>query len=145
MGYNHAKAERQFRLRWASEEVMYRKAGMTEEQINQIYEYERLEFNSDRSFFEHTVSFSETDRSLTLSYQEEFLFSDWNSWMQLLPEDTYEKLCKLPEEHLKAFTLHRLYGYTQQEISSILPKDQATISRWIGRIAEIFKETKTDA
>lgn len=34
MGYNHAKAERQFQLRWAAEEVMYQKAGMTEEQIN---------------------------------------------------------------------------------------------------------------
>lgn len=145
VGYNHAKEERKFWIRWTEKKSMYMKAGMTEEQINQIYEYERLEFNSNRSFFEHTVSFSETNHSLTLFYQENCLFSDWNNWMQLIPENAYRKLCQLPEEHLKAFTLHRLYGYTQQEVSSILLKDQATISRWIGRIAEILKDMKNDA
>lgn len=142
VGYNHAKEERKFWIRWTEKKSMYMKAGMTEEQINQIYEYERLEFNSDRSFFEHTVSSSEINYSFALSYQENFLFSDWDSWMQLLPEDTYKKLCKLSEEHLKAFTLHRLYGYTQQEISSILLKPQQTISYWISRIAEILEKSK---
>lgn len=142
MGYNHGKAERLFQIRWAEDVERYQSAGMTEEQIHQIYEYERLEFNSDRSFFEHTTKLCDSDSNLVLSYQECFQLSDWNSWMQLLPEESYLELSKFSLEQIQAFTLHRIYGYTQQEISSILLKPQQTISYWIGKIAEILERSK---
>ena len=37
----------------------YRAAGMTEEQIEQMYQFDLVEFNSRRRFSEHTQQFSE--------------------------------------------------------------------------------------
>lgn len=48
MGYNHGYALKKHKEMWKKEEEEYRQLGMTEEQINAIYEMEKAELNSDR-------------------------------------------------------------------------------------------------
>lgn len=52
MAYNHAGEEKKFREEWKRKEIEYRKFGMTEEQIQEIYKFECETFNSDRRYYE---------------------------------------------------------------------------------------------
>lgn len=143
MGYNHGKAEAAFQKQWQEKRIAYVKLGMTEEQINSIYDYERSEFNSDRRFFENTICLEDTDFPNMHIRRESSLCMNPGSWIEEMEdENTYLALKALPEIKIRAYTLYKLYGYTQKEISSILLKPQQTISLWIGEIAEILKKSK---
>ena len=52
MGYNHGYALKKHKEMWKKAEEEYRQLGMTEEQINAIYEMEKAELNSDRVYYE---------------------------------------------------------------------------------------------
>lgn len=53
MWYNHAKAEAVFKQEWTQKEHICRESGMTDAQIQELYDLEREIFNSDRRFYEH--------------------------------------------------------------------------------------------
>ena len=51
----------------------------------------------------------------------------------------------LPEIWREAFTMYIFDGYTQNEISSILLRNQSNISRVIDKIAEILRSQFSNA
>ena len=55
MSYNHGLEEKKFNEYWNEISEEYRKAGMTEDQIMSMLEFEREVFNSDRRYRENTV------------------------------------------------------------------------------------------
>lgn len=138
--YHHAEAERKFKEEWKRNLKFYRERGMTEEQIAEIYAFDRAVFNSDRYFYEHTVDLRNENENPVLSIEQDFENYTIETWLDVLDLELQKELLKLPKEHLKAFYLHRVYGYTQIQISSMLMKSQRTISSWISKIAEILKK-----
>lgn len=136
--YYHAEAERKFKEEWERNLKFYRESGMTEEQIAEIYVFDRAVFNSDRYFYEHTVDLRNENENPVLSIEQDFESYTAETWLDVLDSELREELLKIPKEQLKAFYLYRVCVSTQIQISSILMKSQRTISSWIGKIAEIL-------
>lgn len=53
MGFNYAREKRKFDEKWKKLEEWYRKFGMSEDAIREMYEYDWREFNSNRKFYRH--------------------------------------------------------------------------------------------
>ena len=140
MGYNHAKAQREFYEEWRKKLRLYKKAGMSMEQILAIYKYDKTVFRSDRRFYEHCEQLysEENNPILAKGTVDDFDSYHMNNWTKALPDKFRTQLEKLPAVYLKAFYLYRVCGFTQDEIAVILSKPQRTISYRIGKIAEIL-------
>lgn len=139
MGYNHASAEKDFNEQWKKAEEKYRQLGMTEEQIKEIYKFERETFNSNRRFYENTVELSDgntyigTQTSITVPINLE------ENWTELIEdEEKYRQVMACPVIMRKVYFMNKIHGYSQQEISSILLKPRRTIGQWIVKISEII-------
>ncbi len=139
MSYNHGLEEKKFNEYWNEISEEYRKAGMTEEQIMSMLEFEREVFNSDRRYRENTVELFDNETNKNLQIYDNYSTTKRYGWIDEIDDmETYEKIMSLPEIWVEAFTMYIFDGYSQQQISSKLLKSQQTISRWIVEIAEII-------
>ena len=95
----------------------YRAAGMTEEQIEQMYQFDLVEFNSRRRFSEHTQQFSEN------AFEES--------------DDDKSPLLEKYLAHLSTsldFTLYVFDDLTQNEIGVRFGISQKAVSKRIEQI-----------
>lgn len=139
MGYNHAAAEKKFISQWRKMEEKYRQLGMTEEQIKEIYKFERESFNSDRRYYENTVELS--DGKITVKKSDEAILPTdlEENWTELIEdEEKYKKVMECPRIMRKVYFMNKIQGYSQKEISLILLKPRRTIGQWIVKISEIL-------
>lgn len=60
MAWNNGLERKKFEAEQAKLAAEYRAAGMSEEQIQQMYEFDLSVFNSNRRFAEHTQQFPES-------------------------------------------------------------------------------------
>ena len=72
MSYNHGLEEKKFKEQWQKTAEEYRKAGMTEKQIAEIYEFDREVFNSNRRYREKTVGLFDNSNSRTLTVYDDY-------------------------------------------------------------------------
>ena len=72
MSYNHGLEENKFKEQWQKNAEEYRKAGMTEKQIAEIYEFDREVFNSNRRYSEKTVGLFDNSGSRTLTIYDDY-------------------------------------------------------------------------
>ena len=61
MGWNNAYERKKFEAKQKKQAEEYRALGMTEEQIQIMYEFDLEQFNSNRSYYSHTQSFIPDD------------------------------------------------------------------------------------
>lgn len=140
MSYNHCLEEKKFNEYWNEISEEYRNAGMTEEQIMSMLEFEREVFNSDRRYRENTVELFDSDTNQNLQIYDDYSTTKRYGWIDVIDNmEAYEKIMALPEIWVKAFTMYIFDGYSQQQISSILLRNQSNISRAIDKIAEILR------
>ena len=134
---------------------------MTEDAIQKMYDYDRQQFNSERTFIERTQEFtapayesSEEEASpLMLRYQEAITTTDTYhetkskfAWIgEIENERLLSALENLSEDDLKLLTLYAYEGYTVTEISKVLGVSQPTISIKIKRITNFLKKFDFDA
>ena len=137
MKYNHARAEKKFREEWRKIFRIYRQNGLTLEQILPLYKMYTAELRGDRCYYEQTEPLTDAEHDLRVAEMPEFTTHNETNWMDALPEKLAQQLSGLPDNWLRAFYYHRVCGYTQQIISGILSIPQRSISRYIGKIAEI--------
>ena len=138
MGYNHGLEEKRFEEEWLKNVESFRKAGMTEEQIAEMYKFDREVFNSDRRYKERTVSLYDNPDVKKIKVYDDYSRDNRYRWIKKITDtEKYEKIMSLPKIWREAFTMY-ISGYTQTEISSKLMKPQQTISYWIVKIAEIL-------
>ncbi len=146
MSYNHGLEEKRFNEYWNVIAKNYRKAGMTEEQIMSMLEFEREVFNSDRRYRENTVELFGNESNPMLQIYDNYLSDNRYGWLDDIDNpDAYEKIMAMPEIWSEAFTLYIFDGYNQQQISSILLRNQSNISRAIDKIAEVLRNYFSDA
>ena len=138
MVYNHGLEEKLFEKQWLKDVEKFMKAGMTEEQISEMYKFDREVFNSDRRYRERTVSLYDNTDVRKLKIYDDYSRDSRYRWIEKITNsEKYEKIISLPKIWREAFTMY-ISGYTQTEISSKLMKPQQTISYWIVKIAEIL-------
>ena len=161
MSFNKGYELKKFEAHWEKLRIEYAAAGMTEEVIQKMYDYDRQQFNSERTFVERTQEFtapayegSEEEASpLMLRYQEVTTTTDTYhetkskfAWIgEIENERLLSALENLSEDDLKLLTLYAYEGYTVTEISKVLGVSQPTISIKIKRITNFLKKFDFDA
>ena len=161
MAFNKGYELKKFEARWEKLRIEYAAAGMTEYAIQKMYDYDRQQFNSERTFVERTQEFtapayegSEEEASpLMLRYQEVTTTTDTYhetkskfAWIgEIENERLLSALENLSEDDLKLLTLYAYEGYTVTEISKVLGVSQPTISIKIKRITNFLKNFNFNA
>ena len=161
MSFNKGYELKKFEAHWEKLRIEYAVAGMTEDAIQKMYDYDRQQFNSERTFIERTQEFtapayesSEEEASpLMLRYQEAITTTDTYHetkskfvWIgEIEDERLLSALENLSEDDLKLLTLYAYEGYTVTEISKVLGVSQPTISIKIKRITNFLKKFDFDA
>ena len=161
MSFNKGYELKKFEAHWEKLCIEYATAGMTEDAILKMYDYDRQQFNSERTFIERTQEFtapayesSEEEASpLMLRYQEAITTTDTYhetksnfAWIgEIENERLLSALENLSEDDLKLLTLYAYEGYTVTEISKVLGVSQPTISIKIKRITNFLKKFDFDA
>ena len=161
MSFNKGYELKKFEAHWEKLRIEYATAGMTEEAIQKMYDYDRQQFNSERTFIERTQEFtapayesSEEEASpLMLRYQDAITVTDTYhetksrfAWIgEIENERLLSALENLSEDDLKLLTFYAYEGYTVTEISKVLGVSQPTISIKIKRITNFLKKFDFDA
>ena len=155
MAFNKGYELKKFEARWEKLRIEYAAAGMTEYAIQKMYDYDRQQFNSERTFVERTQEFtapayegSEEEASpLMLRYQEVTTTADTYhettskfAWIgEIENERLLAALESLSELDLKILTLYVYAGYTESEIASALESKRITIHKRIERMTMFLK------
>ena len=155
MSFNKGYELKKFEAHWEKLRIEYAAAGMTEDAIQKMYDYDRQQFNSERTFIERTQEFtapayesSEEEASpLMLRYQEAITTTDTYhetkskfAWIgEIENERLLAALESLSELDLKILTLYVYAGYTESEIASALESKRITIHKRIERMTMFLK------
>ena len=158
MGWNNAYERKKFEAKQKKQAEEYRALGMSEEQIQIMYEFDLEQFNSNRSYYSHTQSFipddfdeSEDDDEklsifdkfkdvLTISIEDS---SDKSRywWIEEIDEpETVKKIKSLSERDLGILTLMVIDELTHEEIAKIMGVCVRTIERVNARFKNLFKK-----
>ena len=141
--------------------IEYAAAGMTKEAIQKMYDYDRQQFNSERTFIERTQEFtapayesSEEEASpLMLRYQDAITVTDTYhetksrfAWIgEIENEQLLTALETLKTEDLEIITMYAYEGYDITEISKVYGVSRPTISIKIKRITKFLKNFNFNA
>lgn len=155
MSFNKGLELKKFEAHWEKLRIEYAAAGMTEDAIQKMYDYDRQQFNSERTLVERTQEFtapayesSEEEASpLMLRYQEAITTKDTYhetkskfAWIgEIEDERLLSALENLSDSDLELITLYAYEGYDTVEISKAFGKTKQNISKKIQRIANFIK------
>lgn len=158
MNYNHALEEKRFNKRWEVLAKEYKAAGMSEEAIQQMWEFDRKEFNSNRVFCVHNQYMElaikedgdllEEGKSIIgikviKDYTTESSSLNSNSrygWIDEIENEMLFKAVKgLKQEEIELLTLYVYDGYTVVEIARMQGVSHQSISKKITRLKKILK------
>lgn len=151
MNYNSGNARRIFYTKWDKLREEYRAAGMTEDAIQKMYEYDLAVFNDDRAHHRYDVEIPTADDSenqsnyveyerattVTDTYHETKIRFAWvgeieNTRLQSALED-------LSEDDLLLVSMYVYEGYDTVEISKVFGTTKQNISKKIRRISKFIK------
>ena len=156
MAFNKGYELKKFEAHWEKLRIEYAAAGMAGDAIQKMYDYDRQQFNSERTCIERTQEFtapayesSEEEASpLMLRYQEAITTTDTYhetkrsfAWIgEIENERLLSALETLSDLDLKILTLYAYDGYTESEIARALESKRITIHKRIERIAMFLKK-----
>lgn len=159
MGFNYGLERKKFEKEWAKFRKEYAEAGMSEEAIQQMYEYDLSVFNRKRADANHEQPFvgkmcsdsEEDDESKSalfekftseLSYEDSYSFDEGRfAWIETIEnKDLYKKASSLSDGDKELLTLLVIDEFNISEIASIQNKAISTISEKIARIKKYFHQ-----
>jgi len=164
-GFNYQRAKAAFEKEWKNREEAYRKAGMTDGQIEAMHAYDWSVFQSDRKFYRHSIdagSFSDdTDEDeeggskgkpwtggikFSVSGDDTYRLDEIFGWLEAM--DTAELVIairRLNPKDKRLLTLYIYNGYGQEEIADILQMKQANVSRDLKKIIKMLRKALSKA
>lgn len=155
MGFNYAKERKKFEAEWQKLRTQYKAAGMSEQAIQDLYQFDLDVFCSERTYSTRTqqlpnLYFTENiaehstlvKKFKTLSKTfDESDFIERYSWIETINSPTLaNKLKKLSVPDLELLTLYALESHTQSEIAEKMRCNQSVVSRKLKRIKDFLKE-----
>ena len=160
MSFNNGNERRKLNAKWEQLRVQYREAGMSEEAIQVMYEFDLGVLNSERAYDANTVAVCDGEddvdarKAADLKQYEAAItvtdtYRETKSRFAWIGEIENERLLaaleNLSEDDLKLLTFYAYEGYTVTEISKVLGVSQPTISIKIKRITNFLKKFDFDA
>ena len=156
MSFNKGYELKKFEAHWEKLRIEYTAAGMTEDAIQKMYEYDRQQFNAERTHLERTQELStdtfecseDENSPLMKRYQDAISVTDHYyetksrfGWIgEIENERLLSALENLSEGDLKLLTLYAYEGYNESEISKVFNVSQPAIHKRIMKIAIFLKK-----
>ena len=154
--FNKGYELKKFEAHWEKLRIEYAEAGMADDAIQKMYDYDRQQFNSERTCIERTQEFtapayesSEEEASpLMLRYQEAITTTDTYhetkssfAWIgEIEDEHLLAALEQLSDSDLELITLYAYEEYDTVEISKLFGTTKQNISKKIRRITNFIKD-----
>ena len=151
MNYNSGNARRIFYAKWDKLREEYRAAGMEEDAIQKMYEYDLAVFNDDRAHHRYDVGIPTADNSENQSdyveYERATTVTDTYhetktrfAWVgEIKNERLQAGLEKLSDEELQLITLYFYDEYSTVELSKVYGVARQNISKRIIKITNFLK------
>ena len=156
MSFNKGYELKKFEAHWEKLRIEYAAAGMTEDAIQKMYDYDRQQFNAERTHLERTQELStdtfecseDENSPLMKQYREVTTVTDTYhetksgfAWIgEIENERLLSALENLSEDDLKLLTLYVYEGYNESEISKVFNVSQPAIHKRIMKIAIFLKK-----
>ena len=156
MSWNDGYERRKFETRQKKQAEEYRALGMTDEQIQSIYEFDLEQYKSDRRYYSHTQSFIPADFDENEDdYEKLSIFDKFKDvltassdasesksrywWVEEIDDAELSKRVKLlRRDDIELITLYVYDGYTQDEIAQIYCCAKQNIQKKLCRIKKIL-------
>ncbi|HIX81330.1 MAG TPA: sigma-70 family RNA polymerase sigma factor [Candidatus Erysipelatoclostridium merdavium] len=138
MGYNKAKAEKKWKEWKNKEENLLRKLGMNEDKIDELYNYDKELFNSERSFLRRTIIDSDFIEYLSTSKIELPIDNMDDLLNQIDREELYQAMRKINEQTLKIIYL-KIVGYSVKEIAQMMGISDYTVRYRLRKVRKKLK------
>ena len=156
--FNYAAERNRFEEKWKKLRVEYAEAGMPQEHIEIMYQFDHAQFNSDRAFENHICPLSlashpdaePADGEKVISQQNaDRLTTEYDAhgghsrfwWVEEIESPRLLRgLRKLSQEDIEFLTLLFIEGYSQEECAVRMHSSQSAISRRYKRIMGVFTE-----
>ena len=144
MSFNNGNERRKLNAKWEQLRVQYREAGMSEEAIQAMYEFDLGVLNSERAYDANTVAVCDGEddvdarKAADLKQYEAAItvtdtYRETKSRFAWIGEIENERLLaaleSLSELDLKILTLYVYAGYTESEIAMALESKRITIHK----------------
>ena len=156
MSFNKGYELKKFEAHWEKLRIEYAAAGMTEDVIQKMYDYDRQQFNAERAHLERTQELStdtfecseDENSPLMKRYREVTTVTDTYhetksgfAWIgEIENERLLSALENLSEDDLKLVTLYVYEGDNESEISKVFNVSQPAIHKRIMKIAIFLKK-----
>ena len=154
MSFNNGNERRKLNAKWEHLRVQYREAGMSEDAIQAMYEFDLGVLNSERAYITNTMTvsgaaddcaaketsdFKQYEKAVTVTdtYHETKSRFGWIG--EIEDERLLSALENLSDSDLELITLYAYEGYDTVEISKAFGKTKQNISKKIQRIANFIK------
>ena len=149
MSFNNGNERRKLNAKWEQLRVQYREAGMSEEAIQAMYEFDLGVLNSERAYDANTVAVCDGEddvdarKAADLKQYEAAItvtdtYRETKSRFAWIGEIENERLLvaleNLSEDDLILLTLYVYEGYTESEISKAFSISQPAIHKRIEKI-----------
>ena len=154
MSFNNGNERRKLNAKWEQLRVQYREAGMSEEAIQAMYEFDLDVLNSERAYDANTVAVCDGEddvdarKAADLKQYEAAItvtdtYHETKSRFGWIGEIENERLLavleSLSELDLKILTLYVYAGYTESEIAGELGGSKVAIHKRIEKITKLLK------
>ena len=155
MSFNNGNERRKLNAKWEQLRVQYREAGMSEEAIQAMYEFDLGVLNSERAYDASTVAVCDGEDDVDARKAADFkqyeaaitvtdTYRETKSRFAWIGEIENERLLaaleNLSEDDLKLLTLYVYEGYNESEISKAFNVSQPSIHKRIMKIAIFLKK-----
>ena len=138
MAYNYAREKRKFEAEWKRKALWYRKEGMSEEDIAEMYRFDLAQFNRDRAYESRRRPLETACGSCYIQASE--VPSERCSWIDEVSDlRLAERLHRLSEADLELLTLIAIDGKTYRDVAELFSCSHQNISRHIARIRKILR------
>ena len=155
MSFNKGYELKKFEAHWEKLRIEYTAAGMTEDAIQKMYEYDRQQFNAERTHLERTQDLStdtfecseDENSPLMKRYQDAISVTDHYhetksrfGWIgEIENEHLLSALESLSDDDIELLTLYVYAGYNTVELSKVYGIAQQNISKRILKITKFLK------
>lgn len=158
MSWINGYERKKFEAKMKKQAEEYRAVGMTEEQIQQIQEFDLAQFNSDRRYYEHTQEFPDSSfddgdgdegqsplyerfrELLTVSIE---VYDDGSryGWVETIENPKlYRCVKQLSQEQLELITLQVFDGLKRSEIAKSMGISASAVTQRFQTIEKIFEK-----
>ena len=138
MAFNYAKEKLKFDAEWKQKASWYRKVGMSESDIDEMYRFDLMQFNRDRAYESRRRPLETAYGSCCVQISE--ANNERHRWINEINDPQLaEQFHALTDQELDLLTLIAIEGKTHKEAAEILSCSRQCITKQLARIRKIFK------